>query len=210
MTQDVRAKKALSILKKAYPQADCALSHKNPVQLLVATILSAQCTDKRVNMVTPSLFRKYRSAKGFADAVPGELEREIRSTGFFRQKARWIRAAAAKLVSDWGGGVPRTMEDLLELPGVARKTANVVLGTGFGISSGIVVDTHVKRVAKRLGLTRRTDPVKVEEDLVKVVPKKDWIWFSHAVITHGRLLCSALNPKCFKCPMNSFCPASEA
>ncbi|OGR88084.1 MAG: endonuclease III [Elusimicrobia bacterium RIFCSPLOWO2_01_FULL_60_11] len=199
----------LKLLKRAYPGANCALSHKNPLQLMVSTILSAQCTDKRVNMVTPALFARYKTARDFARAKPPELEKLVRSTGFFRQKARWIKAAGAKLEQDFGGQVPRTMEALLTLPGVARKTANVVLGTAFGMAEGIVVDTHVKRIAKKLGLTRQTDPVKVEQDLVKVVPRKDWIWFSHALITHGRQVCKAGRPLCPKCPLISVCPSRE-
>ena len=201
--------KIIQILKKTYPRADCALVHGNPLQLLVSTILSAQCTDKRVNLVTKTLYQKYRSAENFASADLTELESEIRSTGFFRQKARWIKAACGKLVRDFGGRVPKTMEDLLKLPGVARKTANVVLGTAYGVSAGVVVDTHVKRIAKRLGFTRQTDPVKVEQDLMKVVPRKDWIWFSHAIISHGREICKAPRPLCAKCPLSHLCPSSE-
>ena len=201
--------KVLDILKKTYPKADCALAHDTPLQLMVSTILSAQCTDKRVNMVTPALFARYKTARDFALARPSELEKLIRSTGFFRQKARWIKASGEKLVKDFGGQVPGTMEDLLKLPGVARKTANVVLGTAFGRAEGIVVDTHVKRITKKLGLTRQTDPVKVEADLVKVVPKGDWIWFSHAIITHGRQVCKAIHPLCAKCPLVQLCPARE-
>ena len=203
------AKMILEILKKSYPDAECALSHDNPLQLMVSTILSAQCTDKRVNMVTPALFSKYRTASDFARARQQDLEKLIRSTGFFRQKARWVRSAGEKLVKDFGGKVPDTMEQLLTLPGVARKTANVVLGTALGKAEGIVVDTHVKRIAKKLGLTRQTDPVKVERDLVKVIPRKDWIWFSHALITHGRQICKAQRPLCVKCPLVNLCPSRE-
>ena len=160
-------------------------------------------------MVTPALFDRYKTAGDFARAKPPELEKLIRTTGFFRQKARWIKAAGEKLVKDFGGQVPRTMEDLLKLPGVARKTANVVLGTAFGIAEGVVVDTHVKRIARKLGLTRQTDPVKVEQDLVKIVPKGDWIWFSHALITHGRQICKAVHPLCVKCPLVQICPSRE-
>ena len=204
-----RSKKILKILKKTYPNANCALVHQNPLQLLVSTILSAQCTDKRVNEVTKTLFKKYRTAEDFASAKPLELEKEIRSTGFFRQKSRWIQAAAKKIVTEFDGRVPRSMEELLTLPVVARKTANVVLGTAYKIASGIVVDTHVKRLAKRLGLTENQDPVKVEQDLIQIVPHQDWIWFSHALITHGRQLCKALTPLCEKCPLSSVCPSSK-
>ena len=202
--------KALNVLKKTYPGADCALAHDTPLQLMVSTILSAQCTDKRVNMVTPALFARFKTAGDFARARPPELEKLIRTTGFFRQKARWIKASGARLEKDFGGRVPSTMEELLTLPGVARKTANVVLGTAFGKAEGIVVDTHVKRIAKKLGLTRHTDPVKVEQDLVKVVPRKDWIWFSHALITHGRQVCKAGRPLCAECPLAGVCPSREA
>ena len=204
-----RAKSILRILKKTYPEADCALVHGNPFELLVSTILSAQCTDKRVNMVTPGLFKKYKSARDFAQARLPELESEIRTTGFFRQKARWIKAAADKLVTNFGGRVPRAMVDLLTLPGVARKTVNVVLGTAYQISEGIVVDTHVGRIARRLRLSRESDPVKVERDLVRAVPRKDWIWFSHALITHGRQVCKALRPLCAGCPLVQVCPSRE-
>lgn len=209
MSKENRAAAILKILKKAYPGANCALSHETPVQLMVSTILSAQCTDKRVNEVTKTLYKRYQTAEDFVGADLPELEREIHSTGFFRQKARWIKSACRKLLVNFGGRVPKTMEELLTLPGVARKTANVVLGTAFGISSGIVVDTHVKRIAKKLGLTRQADPVKVEQDLIKILPKKDWIWFSHAIITHGRAVCKAVSPLCSKCPLNKICPSSE-
>lgn len=199
----------LKILKKTYPKADCALHHQNPLQLMVSTILSAQCTDKRVNQVTPALFAKYKSAQDFSRAKSPELEKIIRSTGFFRQKARWIKAAGQKLVRDFGSQVPRKMEDLVTIPGVARKTANVVLGTAYRIAEGIVVDTHVKRIAKRLGLSRQTDPVKVEQDLVQVIPRKNWIWFSHALITHGRQICKAIHPLCSQCPLVQICPSRE-
>lgn len=199
----------LKILKRTYPDASCALNFNNPLQLMVSTILSAQCTDKRVNEVTKTLFKKYRTVKDFAGARPPELENEIRSTGFFRQKARWIQLACKRLLSDYGGKIPQTMEELLTLPGVARKTANVVLGTGFNISVGIVVDTHVKRLSKRLGFSNQEDPVKVEQDLMKIVPEKDWIWFSHALISHGRQICKAPNPLCHQCPLNRVCPSSR-
>lgn len=203
-----RGKAVLETLKKTYPEANCALIHENPFQLLVSTILSAQCTDKRVNAITPALFKKYKTARDFAGARIPELEKMIHSAGFYRQKARWIKGAAGSIISKFAGKVPRTMEDLLSLTGVARKTANVVLGTGYGVSEGIVVDTHVKRVSKRLGLTRETDPVKVEKDLVRVIAKEDWIWFSHALITHGRQICKAPRPLCERCPLNQVCPSS--
>ncbi len=201
--------KIIGILKKNYPDVDCALEHDTPLQLLVATILSAQCTDKRVNMVTPTLFKKYKTAKDFAQASVRDLEKEIKSTGFFRQKSRWIQAACAIIEEKHGGKVPRDFEALTLLPGVARKTANVVMGTAFNIASGVVVDTHVKRITKKLGFTRHEDPVKVEQDLVKILPQKDWIWFSHAIITHGRQICKAVNPQCGLCPLNAVCPSSE-
>jgi endonuclease-3 len=206
MATKTRAAEILKILHRVYPDADCALDHDNPVQLLVATILSAQCTDKRVNLVTKELFRKYKTAQDFAQADLLDLENIIKSTGFFRQKAKFIRETGRLLQEKHGGKIPRTMKELTALQGVARKTANVVLGTAFGIAEGIVVDTHVKRLAKRLGLTRQTDPVKVEKDLVKIVPQKDWIWFSHALITHGRGPCKALSPRCGECPLSRVCP----
>ena len=192
-------------LKKSYGQAVCALDHENPLQLLVATILSAQCTDKRVNLVTPALFKKYRTPADFANASPTELEQLIRSTGFYRSKAKSIRGMAKMLVETYGGQIPRTMEELLELPGVARKTANVVLGTAFGLAEGIVVDTHVMRLSGRLGLSRETTPEKIEKDLVAVIPKQDWIWFAHALITHGRQVCRARSPACPVCPLKTVC-----
>lgn len=201
--------KILAILKKTYPNANCALRFSTPLQLLVATILSAQCTDVRVNAVTKSLFRKYKNAQNFAQATLCKLENEIRSTGFFRQKARWIQQSCKKILEEFNGEVPRSMEALLTLPGVARKTANVVLGTAFNIPSGIVVDTHVKRLAGRLGLSKNQDPVKIEQELTKIVPKKEWIWFAHAMIAHGRQLCKAVTPICVKCPLNKICPSAE-
>ena len=193
-------------LKRAYPSPACALTHESPLQLLVATILSAQCTDARVNMVTPALFQRYRTARDFADASPTELESLIRSTGFYRNKAKSIRGMAKMVVEKFGGEVPRTMDDLLSLPGVARKTANVVLGTAFGIADGIVVDTHVTRVSNRLGLTKEVNPVKIEQELVGQIPRDRWIWFSHALILHGRGPCKARNPDCPGCPVRNDCP----
>jgi len=193
-------------LKEAYPDAECALSHKNPLQLLVATILSAQCTDVRVNQVTPALFRHYASAHDFAGASQSDLEKMIHSTGFFRNKAKNIRAACQKIVSDFQGRVPTSMEELLSLPGVARKTANVVLGTAYGIAAGLVVDTHVFRIAHRLGLTRAKTPEKVELDLMKLLPRDEWINFSHYLIHHGRRVCMARNPQCSSCTLADLCP----
>ncbi len=193
-------------LKRAYPDAHCALVHNNAFELLIATILSAQCTDVRVNIVTADLFRKYRGPKDYLDTPPEELEQDIRSTGFYRNKAKNIRDACAKIIENFGGEVPNTMEELLTLGGVARKTANVVLGNAFGIASGVVVDTHVKRLSNRLGLTRQSDPVKVEKDLIDIVPKKDWIMFPHWIISHGRAVCGARKPKCDECVLEKICP----
>jgi endonuclease-3 len=198
----------LSALRRAYPRPRCALTHANPFELLVATILSAQCTDERVNRVTPGLFRKWGTAAALAVARRLELEREIQSTGFFRNKSKNLLGAARVLVDRFGGEVPRTMDELLELPGVARKTANVVLGTAFGIPAGIVVDTHVSRLAGRLGLSREEDPVKIERDLMQVVPQRDWIWFAHALIWHGRRICKARAPDCGHCPLATHCPSA--
>ena len=206
MTLKERIGKIIAGLKKIYPRAHCELDFSNPLELIVATVLSAQCTDKRVNLVTQTLFKKYRTAKDYAFASPSALEKEIRSTGFFRQKAKWIRQLCRKLIREHGGKVPRSMEKLTLLPGVARKTANVVLGNAYGIASGIVVDTHMKRLAYRMGLTQEEDPVKIEQDLVKLVLQKDWIWFSHAMIWHGRRVCKALSPNCPECILQSFCP----
>ena len=192
-----------------YPGATCALHHSNAWELLVATILSAQCTDKRVNMVTPGLFRKYPTIRDFAAAKQEELAQDIRSTGFFNNKAKSVIGAARKILSEFGGEVPREMEQLLTVPGAARKTANVVLGTAFGIASGVVVDTHVQRISQRLDLTRNTDPVKIEQDLMKAIPKDKWILFSHQMIHHGRALCVARNPKCAECGINPLCYAKD-
>ncbi len=196
----------IKLLKKEYPDAHCALNHTNPFELLIATILSAQCTDVRVNIVTAELFRKYRSPKEFIDVSQEELEQDIRTTGFFRNKAKNIKATAKKIVEDFGGEVPKTMDELLSLNGVARKTANVVLGNAFGIASGIVVDTHVKRLSNRLGLTKESNPVKVENDLVELVPKKNWVMFSHWLIWHGRQVCKARKPNCEVCTVADICP----
>ncbi|MBI4462238.1 MAG: endonuclease III [Acidobacteria bacterium] len=204
-----RVKKILERLDRAYPAATCALQHANPVQLLVSTILSAQCTDERVNQVTRTLFKKYRTAKDFAYANPAELEPEIRPTGFFRNKTKSIIGACKRIMEEFGGRVPRTMEELLTLPGVARKTANVVLGTAYGIASGIVVDTHVDRLAHRLDLTREKDPKKIEQDLMRIIPQEKWIVFSHQLIWHGRLVCQARKPRCLECSLEDLCYSKD-
>jgi endonuclease-3 len=204
-----RIARILAALDELYPAATCALHHRDAWQLLVATILSAQCTDKRVNEVTPGLFRKYPAMADFAAASQDELAREIRSTGFFNNKAKAIIGAARKIVADYGGQGPQTMEELLTIPGVARKTANVVLGTAYGIASGIVVDTHVQRLSARLGLTTETDPVKIERDLMRLIPRDRWIRFSHQMILHGRNLCVARKPRCTACPLDPVCPAED-
>ncbi len=201
-----QAKKVVAGLRRLYPEAHCELDFKDPLELIVATILSAQCTDKRVNVITKALFKRYRTARDYAGADAAELEGLIRSAGFFRAKAKSIQEMARTLVSDFGGQVPREMDQLLRLRGVARKTANVVLGTAYGKAEGIVVDTHMKRVAGRLGLTDQEDPVKVERDLMAAVPRKDWIFFGHAMVWHGRRLCKAAAPDCPVCPLNADCP----
>ena len=193
-------------LKAAYPDAHCALTFRSPLELLVATILSAQCTDVRVNMVTPALFASYPDARALAAARTADLERAIQSTGFFRNKAKSIAGAASRLVAEHGGEVPQDLATLVKLPGVGRKTANVVLGTAFGIPTGVVVDTHVARLSKRLGLTRHTDAVKIEQDLMRLLPKREWIDFSHRMIAHGRQVCLARKPKCDVCPLADICP----
>lgn len=204
-----RLAKILELLDAAYPNATCALVHRSPWELLVATILSAQCTDKRVNEVTPGLFAKYPTVSDFAHASQDELANDIRSTGFFNNKAKAIIGAAKRILNEYHGEVPRTMEDLLTVPGAARKTANVVLGTAYGIASGIVVDTHVQRVSQRLDLTRNEDPVKIEQDLMKIIPKDRWIRFSHQMILHGRNVCVARKPKCGECPLEPYCYAAD-
>jgi endonuclease III len=196
-------------LDEAYPDVTCALLHENPFHLLVATILSAQCTDVRVNLVTPGLFQKYPTIESFAYANPNELEQDIRSTGFFRNKAKSIMGASKKLIDEFGGKVPSTMEELLTLAGVARKTANVVLGTAFGIASGVVVDTHVQRLSERLDLTRNTDPKKIELDLMAVIPKERWILFSHQLIWHVRKICQARKPRCAECNLEKLCYSKD-
>jgi endonuclease III len=204
-----RVAEILAGLDRMYPNATCALLHSSPWELLVATILSAQCTDKRVNEVTPGLFAKYPTPQDFAAVRPEVLAQDIRSTGFFNNKAKSIVGAAKRVIAEFGGQVPRTIDEMLSIPGAARKTANVVLGTAYGVASGVVVDTHVQRIAGRLDLTRHTDPVKIEQDLMKIVPKEKWILFSHQVILHGRALCVARKPKCAECQLNSLCYAKD-
>ena len=204
-----RVAEILALLAKMYPDAVCALHHSNPWELLVATILSAQCTDKRVNEVTPGLFAKYPTPRDFAAVAPEVLAQDIRSTGFFNNKAKSIVGAAKKVVSEFGGLVPRTMAEMLTIPGAARKTANVVLGTAYNIASGIVVDTHVQRISARLDLTKETDPVKIEQDLMKIIPQDQWIAFAHRIILHGRSLCMARHPKCAECGLNPLCYAKD-
>ena len=204
-----RVRAILQKLDEAYPAVTCALKHENPFQLLISTILSAQCTDERVNIVTATLFPKYSSPKSFAHANPLELEQDIRPTGFFRNKTKSIIGASRKIVDDFGGGVPKTMEELLTLPGVARKTANVVLGTAFGIACGVVVDTHVQRLAGRLDLTKNTDPQKIEQDLMQIIPQDRWILFSHQLIWHGRRVCQARKPKCLECNIEPLCYSKD-
>jgi len=204
-----RLHEILRRLDEAYPNPKCALEHKNAWQLLVATILSAQCTDKRVNMVTPGLFRKYPTIKDFAAARQVALEQDIRSTGFFRNKAKALIGAARKILGDFGGKVPDTMEEMLEIPGAARKTANVVLGTWFGKAAGVVVDTHVQRIANRLDLTKEKDPAKIEGDLMKVLPQEKWIDFSHQIIHHGRQVCAARKPACPRCNLEPLCYSKD-
>jgi endonuclease-3 len=199
----------LGRLDEAYPDAGCELKHQNAFQLLISTILSAQCTDVRVNQVTQTLYKKYPSPQAFACANPGELEQEIRPTGFFRNKTKSVMSASKVIVEKFGGQVPRTMEEMLTLPGVARKTANVVLGTAYGIPAGIVVDTHVLRLAKRLDLSRNTDPQKVERDLMGVIPQDRWIKFSHQLIWHGRRVCQARKPKCVECNLERVCDSKD-
>jgi endonuclease III len=201
-----RLSKIIAGLKKAYPDAHCELEHSNPLELLMATILSAQCTDKRVNLVTAELFKKYRSAADYAEAPQADLEVAIKSTGFFRNKAKSIRACCQAIVEKHGGQVPRTMEELIQLGGVGRKTANVVLGNAFNVNCGLVVDTHVARLAQRLGLTRQTSPEKIEQELMKQVPQDEWTLFSHLLIWHGRRRCYARNPDCPGCEIKALCP----
>jgi endonuclease III len=207
-TKTARLKKIIAGLQKTYPNAHCELVYSNPLQLLVATILSAQCTDKRVNIVTKELFKKYRAAADYANAPLAELEQAIKTAGFFRNKAKNIQACCRKLVERHGGQVPRTMEELIQLDGVGRKTANVVLGNAFDINIGVVVDTHVTRLANRLGLTKQQDAVKIEPELMALVPQKQWTLFSHWLIWHGRRRCIARRPDCENCEIKSLCPSA--
>ena len=204
-----RAKKILAHLRKKYPDPKIALDFSNPLQLLIATILSAQCTDKRVNMVTPGLFKKYRSAYDFSIANLAELERDIRSTGFYRNKAKSIVSSCKSLVEKHGGNVPKTMDELIQLGGVGRKTANCVLGGAYGINSGVVVDTHVRRVSQRLGLATMNDPEKIELELMGLLPQNDWFLFGNLLIWHGRETCDARKPDCLNCPLQRLCPSAE-
>ncbi|MGQ0636854.1 MAG: endonuclease III [Planctomycetaceae bacterium] len=201
-----RARQIARALARAYPDAVCALRHANPFQLLVATILSAQCTDERVNLVTPELFRRFPTPEKLAQAAQPDMERLIQSTGFFRAKARSLLGMSRMLVSDFGGNLPRTIDELTQLPGVGRKTANVLLGTAFGLATGVVVDTHVSRITRLLGLTRHHDAEKIERDLMHLLPRSEWINFSHRLIHHGRRVCIARRPKCPECPLLRLCP----
>jgi len=208
-TDPKRVAAILAKLDEAYASATCELKHENAFQLLISTILSAQCTDVRVNQVAETLYKKYPDAKAFAYAAPGELEQVIRPTGFFRNKTKSVMGASKAILENFGGQVPRTMEEILTLPGVARKTGNVVLGTAYGIASGVVVDTHVLRLSSRLDLSRNEDPKKVEQDLMKIIPQEKWIQFSHQLIWHGRRVCHARKPKCIECNMESLCYAKD-
>ncbi len=208
-TQPKRVAEILAKLDDAYPNATCELKHENAFQLLVSTILSAQCTDVRVNQVAETLYKKYPDAKAFAYATPSELQQDIRPTGFFRNKTKSVMGASKAILEKFGGQVPRTMEEILTLPGVARKTGNVVLGTAYGIASGVVVDTHVLRLSNRLDLSRNGDPKKIEQDLMKIIPQNKWIQFSHQLIWHGRRICHARKPKCLECNMESLCYAKD-
>jgi endonuclease-3 len=203
-----RARKVITLLKKAYPDAHTSLNHTNPLELLIATMLSAQSTDATVNIVTADLFRKYHNCQGYLAVPRSELEQDIHATGFFRNKAKAIHGACAVLQEVYGGNVPQTMEEMLQLPGVGRKTANVVLGNAFGIAAGIVVDTHVTRLSQRLGFTDKEQPEKIELDLMQIVPKRDWILFPHLMIYHGRRICIARKPKCAECVVEKLCPSS--
>ena len=209
MKLEQRAAAVVEALKRVYPDAHCELDFSSPLELLVATILSAQCTDKRVNLVTPALFKKYKTARDLAGATQEEIEKAVQSTGFFRNKAKSIRAACSEIVAKHGGAVPQNMEELTALPGVGRKTANVVLGNAFGKNVGVVVDTHVSRLSQRLGLTQQTTPEKIELDLMKLVPRKDWTNFSHWLIWHGRRRCTARKPDCDGCEIQALCPSAH-
>ena len=203
-----RTRDIIRRLKRAYSDAKCSLNHSNAFELLVATILSAQCTDERVNIVTADLFRKYTKPEDYLNVSPRELEKDIQSTGFFRNKTKSIQGTSKVLTEEYGGHVPHTMEELLELPGVARKTANVVLGNAFDIKAGVVVDTHVTRLSHRLGLSQEKTAEKIERDLIEIVPKRDWVIFPHLMIAHGRKICKARNPFCAECPVEKLCPSS--
>jgi len=204
-----RTRTIIRRLKRAYPGAKCSLNHSNPFELLIATILSAQCTDERVNIVTADLFRKYTKPEDYLKVSPRELEKDIQSTGFFRNKTKSIQGASKLLSEEYGSQVPHTMDELLELPGVARKTANVVLGNAFGIKAGVVVDTHVTRLSHRLSLTEQKTAEKIEQDLIPIVPRKDWVIFPHLMIYHGRKICKARNPLCAECTIEKQCPSSS-
>ncbi len=204
-----RVAKILAVLEELYPDVHCELDFKTPLELLIATILSAQCTDARVNMVTPALFKKYRTAKAYAEADPAELEQMIRSTGFYRNKTKSIIGAGRVLVEKFGGQVPKTMDELIQVPGAARKTSNVVLGTAYGIPAGVVVDTHVGRLSRRLGLTKQDDPVKVEQELMQKLPREQWINGAHRIIWHGRRVCDAKAPRCNECKLAPLCPSAN-
>jgi endonuclease III len=208
-TDPKRVAAILAKLDEAYPNATCELKHQNAFQLLISTILSAQCTDVRVNQVTETLYKKYPNPEAFAYATPSELEQEIRPTGFFRNKTKSVMGASKAILETFGGQVPRTMEEILTLPGVARKTGNVVLGTAYGIASGIVVDTHVQRLSNRLDLTRNDDPKKIEQDLMQIIPREKWIQFSHQIIWHGRRVCQARKPKCVECNLETLCYSKD-
>ena len=208
-TDPKRVAAILEKLDQAYPNAICELNHKNAFQLLIATILSAQCTDVRVNQVTATLFKKYPTPQAFARANPSELEQDIRPTGFFRNKTKSVIGASKAILERFGGNVPRTMDEMLTIPGAARKTSNVVLGTAYGIASGVVVDTHVQRLSNRLELTRNEDPKKIEQDLMRILPQDRWISFSHQLIWHGRRVCHARNPKCLDCNMELLCNSED-
>jgi endonuclease III len=208
-TDPKRVAAILHKLDEAYPDANCELKHENPFQLLISTILSAQCTDVRVNEVTKTLYQKYKTPKDFAYADPKELEQEIRPTGFFRNKTKSIMGASKGILENFRGEVPQTMDEILTLPGVARKTGNVVLGSGYGIASGVVVDTHVMRLSRRLDLTKHEDPKKIEQDLIKIIPQDNWIKFSHQLIWHGRRVCIARKPRCLECNLESICYSKD-
>jgi endonuclease III len=208
-TKKQRALEILSRLKQLYPEAPCSLDYETVLQLMVATILSAQCTDERVNQVTPALFARFPNAQAFAECDIGELEQLVKSTGFYRNKAKNIRAACQKIMADYQGEVPNSMEELLKLPGVARKTANVVLAHGYGINAGVTVDTHVKRLTNRLGLTKHEDPIKIERDMMKLLPQPDWENWSIRLIYHGRAVCNARNPECERCQLADLCPSDR-